>query len=98
MVGWPTELTTTWSDLRSAPVLLIGAEILPGKISVKGGARAADVLNANGRWENLPLWDLLAEIGGFAAGALWWDEGFAAQTAARAADARLLLPCGASTR
>jgi len=46
----------------------------------------ADVLNPRGRWEYPPLWDLLAEIGGFAQGATWWAEDFPAKVAARSAD------------
>lgn len=54
-----------------------------------GDLPAADELNPRGRWEYLPLWDLLAEIGDFAAGATWWAEGFPAQVTAKAADPRL---------
>ncbi len=37
-----------------------------------------------------PLWDLLAEIGEFTAGGSWWDEGFAANVTAKAAEAQAL--------
>lgn len=50
---------------------------------------AADERNPRGRWEYLPLWDLLAEIGGFAAGASWWDEDFGSKAAAKAADPQI---------
>lgn len=46
----------------------------------------ADELNPRGRWEYLPLWDLLSEIGEFATGATWWAEDFPAKVAAKAAD------------
>ena len=54
-----------------------------------GDLPAADQLNPRGRWEYLPLWGLLAEIGGFAAGATWWAEDFPAQVAAKAADPQI---------
>lgn len=54
-----------------------------------GELPAADELNPRGRWEYLPLWGLLAEIGDFAAGATWWAEDFPARVAAKAADPRL---------
>jgi hypothetical protein len=54
-----------------------------------GDLPAADDLNPHGRWEYLPLWSLLAEIGDFAAGTTWWAEDFPAQVTAKAADPRL---------
>ena len=47
-----------------------------------GELPAADMLNPRGRWEYLRLWNLLADIGDFAAGATWWDEDFPAKIAA----------------
>ena len=49
----------------------------------------ADELSPRGRWEYLRLWDLLAEIGEFAAGTSWWDEGFGSRVTAKAADPRI---------
>jgi hypothetical protein len=68
------------------PVIVLGAE--PSGTSVcaemvhawgayagqPGELGAADELNAHGRWEFLPLWDLLAAVGGFASGATWWQD------------------------
>lgn len=54
-----------------------------------GHLPAADELNPRGRWEYLPLWELLAEIGDFAGGATWWAEDFPAQVTAKAANPRL---------
>src|SRR5579859_2641379 len=54
-----------------------------------GDLPEADELNPRGRWEYLPLWDLLAEIGDFAAGATWWAEDFPAQVTVKAADPQL---------
>ena len=39
-----------------------------------------------GYWEFLPLWDLLAELGDFDAGATWWDRDFQQQIEKKAAD------------
>ncbi len=36
----------------------------------------ADAHAPRGYWEYLPLWDLLAELGGFDTGATWWDCDF----------------------
>ena len=36
----------------------------------------ADTHAPRGYWEFLPLWDLLAELGDFDAGATWWDHDF----------------------
>ena len=52
----------------------------------RGKPPPVDPLNPRGRWEYLPLWDLLAEVGGFAAGATWWTEDFPLKVAAKAAD------------
>jgi hypothetical protein len=55
----------------------------------EGELPAADELNPRGRWEYLPLWDLLAEIGEFGAGATWWAEDFPAKVTAKATDPQL---------
>jgi hypothetical protein len=47
---------------------------------------AADSMNPRGRWEYLPLWDLLADVGEFFRGRSWWDAGFGDRVAAQAAD------------
>jgi hypothetical protein len=52
----------------------------------RGELPAADALNPRGRWEYLPLWDLLNEVGGFDGGATWWTRDFPASVAAKAAD------------
>ena len=46
----------------------------------------ADVHAPRGYWEFLPLWDLLAELGDFDAGATWWDRDFQQQIEKKAAD------------
>jgi hypothetical protein len=80
------------------PVIVLGAERSDTSVCAEmvhawgaytgapGELAAADELNPRGRWEYLPLWELLAEVGGFAAGASWWAEDFAAQVAAKAAE------------
>lgn len=83
------------------PVIVLGAERSGTSVCAEmvhawgayagdpGDLPAADVLNPRGRWEYLPLWDLLADIGDFAAGGTWWAEDFAERTAAKAADPQL---------
>ncbi len=83
------------------PVIVLGAERSGTSVCAEmvyawgayaggpGELAAADELNPRGRWEYLPLWELLAEIGGFAAGGSWWAEDFPAQVAAKAAEPRL---------
>jgi hypothetical protein len=80
------------------PIIVLGAERSGTSVCAEmvqawgayagdpGELPAADELNPRGRWEYLPLWDLLAEIGEFAAGATWWAEDFPAKVAAKAAD------------
>ena len=47
----------------------------------------ADVHAPRGYWEFLPLWDLLAELGGdFASGVTWWDCDFQQRIQEKAAD------------
>ena len=54
-----------------------------------GELPAADQMNPRGRWEYLPLWDLLAEIGESATGSTWWAGDFQQKVAAKAADPKL---------
>ena len=86
------------------PVIVLGAErsgtSMCAEMVHAWGAYAGDLadlpepddLNPRGRWEYLPLWDLLAEIGGFAAGASWWDEGFGARVTAKSAELTAATP------
>ncbi len=46
----------------------------------------ADTHAPRGYWEYLPLWDLLAELGGFDTGAIWWDCDFQQRMENKAAD------------
>jgi hypothetical protein len=46
----------------------------------------ADAHAPRGYWEFLPLWDLLAELGDFEAGATWWDRDFQQRMEKKAAD------------
>ena len=46
-----------------------------------------DEHNPHGRWEYMPLWDLLTEIGGFKTGISWWDADFDDRVAAKVDDA-----------
>ena len=70
------------------PIIILGAE-RSGTSAVaemvhRWGAYAgesekmheADEHNPQGYWEYLPVWDLLVELGDFAAGASWWDASF----------------------
>ncbi len=83
------------------PIIVLGAERSGTSVCAEtvhawgayagdpGELPAADALNPHGRWENQPLWDLLAEIGEFAQGATWWTEDFPAKVTAKAADPQL---------
>jgi hypothetical protein len=55
-------------------------------VGAPGDLPQADERNPRGRWEYLPLWDLLAEIGEFGTSATWWAEDFPVKVAAKAAD------------
>jgi hypothetical protein len=80
------------------PVIVLGAERSGTSVCAEmvhawgayagepGELAAADELNAHGRWEFLPLWDLLAAVGGFGSGATWWQESFQQDVAAKALD------------
>jgi hypothetical protein len=83
------------------PVIVLGAERSGTSVCAemvhawgayagdRGELPAADALNPRGRWEYLPLWDLLNEVGGFDDGATWWTEDFPDKVAAKATDPRL---------
>jgi hypothetical protein len=82
------------------PIIVLGAERSGTSVCAEmihawgayagtpGELPAGDELNARGRWEYLPLWDLLADVGEFSSGATWWTEDFPAKVAAKAADPR----------
>ena len=73
------------------PIIVLGAERSGTSVSAEmvhawgayagdpGELPPADELNPSGRWEYLPLWDLLSEIGEFATRATWWAEDFPGQ-------------------
>jgi hypothetical protein len=83
------------------PVIVLGAERSGTSVCAEmahawgayagepGELPAADQMNPRGRWEYLPLWDLLAEIGEFATSATWWAEDFQDKVAGKAADPKL---------
>ena len=85
-------------DSESLPIIVLGAE--RGGTSVvaemvhRWGAypgpseklHQADVHAPRGYWEFLPLWDMLAELGDFDAGATWWDHDFQQQIEKKATD------------
>jgi hypothetical protein len=95
-VGWQDEAVAL-----CRPIIVLGAERSGTSVCAEmihvwgayagdpGELPAADELNPRGRWEYLPLWDLLAEVGEFSAGATWWTEDFPAKVAAKAADRQL---------
>ncbi|HEX4101451.1 MAG TPA: sulfotransferase [Pseudonocardiaceae bacterium] len=80
------------------PIIVLGAERSGTSVCAEmvhawgayagapGELAPADELNPRGRWEYLPLWDLLAGIGDFAAGVTWWAEDLPAHVAVKAAD------------
>ncbi len=57
-----------------------------------------DGLNARGRWEYLPLWELLAAVGEFASRGSWWRESFQREVTARAEDDRFATPARSLVR
>ena len=75
-------------DSENQPIIVLGVErsgtSVVAEMVCKWGAYAgpfeklhkADAHAPRGYWEYLPLWDLLAELGGFDAGATWWDYDF----------------------
>ena len=85
-------------DPKSHPIIMLGVErsgtSVVAEMVHRWGAYAgppeklhqADAHAPRGYWEFLPLWDLLAELGDFDAGATWWDRDFQQQTMKKAAD------------
>ena len=85
-------------DSESHPIIVLGVErsgtSVVAEMAHRWGAYAgppeklhsADVHAPRGYWEFLPLWDLLAELGDFDAGATWWDSDFQDRIAKKAAD------------
>ncbi len=75
-------------DPESQPIIVLGVErsgtSVVAEMVHRWGAYAgppdklhkADAHAPRGYWEFLPLWDLLAELGDFDAGATWWDHDF----------------------
>ena len=73
---------------ESQPIIVLGVErsgtSVVAEMVHRWGAYAgppetlqkADTHAPRGYWEFLPLWDLLAELGDFDAGATWWDHDF----------------------
>lgn len=80
------------------PIIILGAERSGTSVCAEmvhawgayagdcGELPPADALNPRGRWEYLPLWDLLNDVGGFDGGATWWTEDFPRKVAAKATD------------
>ena len=85
-------------DSESHPIIVLGVErsgtSVVAEMVHRWGAYAgppeklhsADEHAPRGYWEFLPLWDLLAELGDFDAGATWWDSDFQDRIAKKAAD------------
>ena len=85
-------------DAESYPIIVLGVErsgtSVVAEMVHRWGAYAgppeklhsADVHAPRGYWEFLPLWDLLAELGDFDAGATWWDRDFQQQIEKKATD------------
>ena len=85
-------------DSESHPIIVLGVErsgtSVVAEMLHKWGAYAgpseklhkADAHAPRGYWEYLPLWDLLAELGEFDAGATWWDSDFQQHMKEKAAD------------
>ena len=84
--------------LESPPIIVLGAErsgtSVVAEMVHRWGAYAgpseklhkADAHAPRGYWEFLPLWDLLAELGDFDAGATWWDHDFQQRIGKKATD------------
>ena len=85
-------------DSESLPIIVLGVErsgtSVVAEMVHRWGAYAgppeklheADAHAPRGYWEFLPLWDLLAELGDFDAGATWWDPDFQQRTKKKAAN------------
>ena len=86
------------TDPESLPIIVLGVErsgtSVVAEMVHRWGAYAgppeklhkADVHAPRGYWEFLPLWDLLAALGDFDAGATWWDHDFQQRMKKKAAD------------
>ena len=82
----------------SLPIIVLGVErsgtSVVAEMVHRWGAYAgppeklhqADAHAPRGYWEFLPLWDLLAELGDFDAGATWWDHDFQQRIEKKAAE------------
>ncbi len=80
------------------PIIVLGVErsgtSVVAEMAHRWGAYAgpaeklhqADAHAPRGYWEFLPLWDLLAELGNFDAGATWWDRDFQHRIEKKTAD------------
>lgn len=85
-------------DPESLPIIVLGVErsgtSVVAEMVHRWGAYAgypeklhkADTHAPRGYWEFLPLWNLLAELGDFEAGATWWDRDFQQRMRKKAAD------------
>ncbi len=85
-------------DPESHPIIVLGVErsgtSVVAEIVHRWGAYAglseklhkADAHAPRGYWEYEPLWDLLAELGGFDAEETWWDRDFQQRMAGKAAN------------
>lgn len=85
-------------DPESLPIIVLGVErsgtSVVAEMVNRWGAypgpaeklHAADAHAPRGYWEFLPLWDLLAELGDFEAGATWWVRDFQQRMGKKAAD------------
>ena len=83
---------------ESHPIIVLGVErsgtSVVAEMVHRWGAYAgsseklhsADIHAPRGYWEFLPLWDLLAELGEFDAGATWWDRDFQQRVKKKATD------------
>ena len=85
-------------DPESLPIIVLGVErsgtSVVAEILHRWGAyvgpseklHQADAHAPRGYWEFLPLWDLLAELGDFDAGATWWNRDFQQRIEKKATD------------
>ena len=85
-------------DSESHPIIVLGVErsgtSVVAEMVHRWGAYAgpseklhqSDAHAPRGYWEFLPLWDLLAELGEFDAGATWWDHDFQQRIEKKTAD------------
>ena len=85
-------------DSESHPIIVLGVErsgtSVVAEMVHRWGAYAgpseklhkADAHAPRGYWEFLPLWDMLAELGDFDAGATWWDRDFQQRIQKKAGD------------